>query len=100
MSYDPKFTAAAAQRQRDAMEAANYAAQNTLVGSSRVGGRASGKIESDPVRGVTVEFLANGFLVAPRMDYIGANHELTSIARDRDELLKLVGEMIDAHWKR
>jgi hypothetical protein len=51
---------------------------------------------NDDVHGIEITFLSNGFLASPRLDYIGT-HRSAHVARTRDELLKLIGEMIDAH---
>jgi hypothetical protein len=87
--YDPRFAQAAADRVNEQMQAkANCAAGMTAPTPAL-----------NTIRGIEVQFLANGFLVAPQMDYLGSAHRIAHVARDRDELLKLVGEMIDAHAK-
>lgn len=69
----------------------------TDYGCDQVGG--TSPVEPLRITRISIEMLANGFLVAPQGDYIGMGHDAAHVARDRDELLKLVGEMIDAHAK-
>ena len=93
-TYDPSFAQAAAARAHDQMQP-KYEAAGLAAGVNRAG--------PDPknlINGVQIQFLANGFLVSPQMDYLGPSaRNVAHVARDRDELLKLVGEMIDAHAK-
>lgn len=88
--YDPSFAQAAHAQMREMMaQPVNAAAGCVPTPNMR-----------DAVSGIEVQFLANGFLVGPRMDYIGGSiNRVAHVARDKDELLKLVGEMIDAHAK-
>lgn len=101
--YDPKFVQAAQQRTRDMMVAKNTEAEryhgNATSGSV---GQSTATPSQYAVRGIQIEFLANGFLVAPQVNdygpsYPGAVNRVAYVARDKDELLNLVGEMIAAH---
>lgn len=99
MSYDPRFVQAAAERVRSQMsEKCEADSVNQAAGLAAGFMRRTGTRPVDIISGIDVQFLANGFLVAPRMDYLGpSTRNIAHVARDKDELLKLIGEMIDAH---
>lgn len=93
-TYDASFAQAAAVRVYDQMQA-KCESSGLAAGANR-----AGPSPQSLINGVQIQFLANGFLVSPQMDYIGPSpRNIAHVARDRDELLKLVGEMIDAHAK-
>ena len=96
LGYDASFANAAADQLRANQVAREYA----MAGANQIGGLAAGvtsPARERIVNGINIEFLANGFLVSPRSDYLGSIHRTAHVARDKDELLKLVGEMIVAH---
>lgn len=95
--YDPQLVQAMQARQQDMM-AQKQAESDRYDGprANSLGGK------PPPVSGITIEFVANGFVVAPTIDkfgpsYPGQINKVAHVARDKDELLKLVGEMISAH---
>ena len=93
-SYNPSFAQAAAARVQEQMQT-KCESSGMAAGVNR-----AGPSPASLISGVQIQFLANGFLVSPQMDYIGpSTRSIAHVARDRDELLKLVGEMIDAHAK-